>query len=85
LAKFTAEVAAKNTEILLKTKKITDLQAAMKRDEAVMKKAIEENERLKREGKRSAPAVTQPIIKEVAILDDEDMKSKFIDSWTSKL
>lgn len=57
----------------------------MKRDEVVLKKAMEENERFKREGKRSLPAVTQPIIKEVTILDDEDMKSKFIDSWTSKL
>ena len=56
--KFTAEVSAKNTEILQKTKKISDLQAAMKRDEAVLKKAIEENERFKREGKRSLPAVT---------------------------
>ena len=51
----------------------------------MLRKAIDENERYKREGKRSLPAVTQPIIKEVAILDDEDMKAKFIDSWTSKL
>ena len=57
----------------------------MKRDEAVLRKTIEENERFKREAKKSAPAVTQPIIREAPILDEEDMKSKFIENWTSKL
>jgi len=30
----------------------------MKRDEAVLKKSMEENERLKRDAKKSAPAVS---------------------------
>ena len=46
---------------------------------------MEENERFKREAKKSVPAVTLPVIKEATILDDDDMKSKFIENWTSKL
>lgn len=85
IAKFTSELAVKNADILQKTKKISDMQAAMKRDETVLKKAIEENERLKREGKRALPAVTQPTVKELVIGDEEEMKAKFMDSLTSKL
>lgn len=85
IAKFTSELAVKNAEILQKTKKISDMQAAMKRDETVLKKAIEENERFKREGKRALPAVAQPTVKELVIGDEEEMKAKFMDSLTSKL
>lgn len=85
IAKFTSELAVKNADILQKTKKISDMQAAMKRDETVLKKAIEEIERFKREGKRALPAVTQPTVKELVIGDEEEMKAKFMDSLTSKL
>jgi hypothetical protein len=61
------------------------MQAAMKRDETMLKKALEEIEKFKREGKRAVPAVTQPIVKELVIGDEEDMKAKFMDSLTSKL
>ena len=57
----------------------------MKRDEAVLKKSMEENERLKRDAKKSAPAVSQPIIREAKPIDDDDMKQKFIENITSKM
>ncbi len=39
---------AKNAELATKTKKITELQTQMKRDETVLKNAIAENSKLKR-------------------------------------
>lgn len=52
LAKLTSDLASKTAEIQQKTNKISELQAAIKRDEGVMKKTMDENEKLKRESKR---------------------------------
>jgi hypothetical protein len=49
------------------------------------KKAIEENERFKREGKKSIPAVSRPVQPDPIIPDVEDIKSKFMDRLASKL
>ena len=43
------ESEKKTAEILAKSKKITELQSAMKRDEALLKRALEESSRLKKQ------------------------------------
>lgn len=49
--KAIAESEKKTAELLAKSKKITELQSQMKRDEAVLKKTIEEVNTLKRQAK----------------------------------
>lgn len=48
-AKAREEVEKKTAELLVKSKKITELQSAMKRDEGLLKKQIEEVSRLKKQ------------------------------------
>ena len=47
--KFQTESEKKTAEILTKSKKIAELQSHMKRDETVLKKAVEENSKMKKE------------------------------------
>lgn len=55
----------------------------MKRDETVLKKAIEENGKYKREGGKKL--VAAPITTAVPILDADELKKKFMDQITSKM
>jgi len=58
----------------------------MKRDETVLKKAIEENGKLKRDGKRAPSApVSAPTLPPPVLLDAEELKKKFMDQITSKM
>ena len=83
---MTEEIAAKNNDVLAKSKKITELQAQMKRDETVLKKAIEENGKLKRDGKKPPAApVSAPTLPVPVLLDAEEIKKKFMDQLTSKM
>lgn len=58
----------------------------MKRDESVLKKAIEENSKLKRDGKKpmSAPA-SAPTLPPPVLLDPEELKKKFMEQVTSQM
>ena len=58
--KAIAESEKKTAELLAKSKKITELQSQMKRDEAVLKKTIEEVNTLKRQAKLQTKAVFDP-------------------------
>lgn len=80
LQKLQAELTSKMTELTQKTNKIAELQTQMKRDEGVMKKAMLENDKLKRESKR--PAVKQQAA-DIVLPDVEELKSKFMDTLTS--
>lgn len=55
----------------------------MKRDEGVMKKAMLENDKLKRESKRPVAAKQQ--VADIVLPDVEELKSKFMDKLTSQL
>jgi hypothetical protein len=55
----------------------------MKRDETVLKKAIEENGKFKRDGKKT-PA-TPVKASTVPIMDADELKKKFMDQITSKM
>ena len=60
----------------------------MKRDEAVLKKAMEENSKLKREVKRGAPVTSRAPPAKTQSLDmpnADDFKDAFMDKLTSKL
>ena len=58
----------------------------MKRDETVLKKAIEENGKLKRDGKKPPAApVSAPTLPVPVLLDAEEIKKKFMDQLTSKM
>ena len=54
-AKAKEECEKKTAELLAKSKKITELQSAMKRDEALLKKAIGEAARLKKQMQNMKP------------------------------
>ena len=56
MQKAQSESEKKTAELLAKSKKIAELQSQMKRDEAVLKKAIEEANNLKRQAKKQATA-----------------------------
>ena len=67
----------KITDLDSKNKKMTELQAQMKRDETVLKKAIEENGTLKREAKKAptAVAVKPKDLTEENIPDADEIKN----------
>lgn len=77
----------KITDLDSKNKKMTELQAQMKRDETVLKKAIEENGKLKREAKKAptAVAVKPKDLTEENIPDADEIKNQFMDKLSSKL
>lgn len=75
-------------EILAKSKKIAEMQTQMKRDEHVLKKTFEENERLKKSLKDGLPSpFTTPIKKKSSKADEvpdaETIKDQFMDKLTS--
>ena len=58
------ECEKKTAELLAKSKKVTELQSAMKRDEALLKKAISEASRLKKQMQNMKPIeklLVQPV------------------------
>lgn len=58
----------------------------MKRDETVLKKAIEENGKLKRDGKKAlGTPVKAPPMPDAIMLDADELKKKFMDQLTSKM
>ena len=54
MAKQQTEFEKKNADLLLKSKKIAELQTAMKRDEQLLKQKIAENTQLKLQVKRGS-------------------------------
>ena len=60
IAKFQSESEKKTAELLAKSKKIAELQSQMKRDEGVLKKAVEENAKIKKELHAKKKAATSP-------------------------
>ena len=81
LSKIEKELQNRIQEITQKTQKICELQALHKRDEAVIKKTMLENEKLKKQ----KPLVEAPKVKkeEMVLPDVEEIKTKFMDRLTS--
>ena len=93
------ESEKKTAEILAKSKKIAELQSAMKRDEALLKKALEEASRLKKQvanQKTQERLIVQPVAMpgakaqpragragEQQVPDAEEIKNQFMDKLTS--
>lgn len=71
----------KNAELMAKSKKIAEMQTQIKRDEQILKKTFEENERLKKQGVALSPSKRKGKSQEVP--DAEKIKDEFMDKLTS--
>lgn len=90
LSHKSAELLAAKSDCQAKNKKLNELQAQMKRDEGVLKKAIEENQKLKREQKRGGPIAPATSAgprqaKSMVVPDADEIKERFMDKISSKL
>ena len=98
-AKAKEESDKKTAELLQKSKKITELQSTMKRDEAHLKKNMEEVIKLRKQlsnQKVSERLIVQPVAMagakagskakgEQQVPDAEEIKNQFMDKLTSQL
>lgn len=101
MTKAQDESKAKTAEILLKSKKITELQSALKRDEALLKAKIQEAEKYKKivgSTKTTERVLVQPVAMpgvknmrgqpkpgEAQVPDADTIKNQFMDKLTSQL